>query len=188
MKCTPNVRQKTNILEVHFYMSKYSYEQRLETVLLVTEKHMSNKAAARQLGTGVEHIRRWVKRYEQFGAEGLLLKHGSYTGEFKQHVIEYMHKNHLSISETAVLFGIPTDVTVGKWERIYYEEGAQALYRDNRGRKKSMTSDKPNKVKLNKQTEEDLIAEIQRLRMENAYLKKLNALVQERISRENGKK
>ena len=39
--------------------------------------------------------------------------------------------------------------------------------------------------KLEKKVEEDLIAENQRLRMENEYLKKLNALVQERIKREN---
>jgi len=50
-----------------------------------------------------------------------------------------------------------------------------------------MSSDKPRKKKLNKETEEDLITEVQRLRMENEYLKKLNALVQERIARENGK-
>ena len=47
---------------------------------------------------------------------------------------------------------------------------------------------KDSKKKLPKQTEEDLIAEVQRLRMENEYLKKLQALVQERIDRENGKK
>ena len=35
-------------------------------------------------------------------------------------------------------------------------------------------------------TKEDLIAAVQRLRMENEYLKKLRALVQERIDRENG--
>ncbi len=50
-----------------------------------------------------------------------------------------------------------------------------------------MSSDKPRKKKLNKETEEDLIAEVQRLRMENDYLKKLQALVQERIALENGK-
>ena len=44
---------------------------------------------------------------------------------------------------------------------------------------------KENKKKLNKDIEEDLIAENQRLRMENEYLKKLNALVQERIKQEN---
>ena len=36
------------------------------------------------------------------------------------------------------------------------------------------------KKKFNKETEKDLIEEVQRLRMENEYLKKLNALVQER--------
>lgn len=169
-------------------MSKYSYEQRLKAVLDVTEKHMSCGAVGKLLGCGEKHVRRWVKRYEQFGVEGITLKHGTYAGEFKQHVVEYMQENHLSIFETAVLFAIPTDTTVGKWERIYYEEGPQALYRDNRGRKKNMSSDKPKKEKLNKEVEEDLIAENQRLRMENAYLKKLNALVQERIARENGKK
>lgn len=35
---------------------------------------------------------------------------------------------------------------------------------------------KPRKPKKN----EDLLAEVQRLRMENEYLKKLNALIQER--------
>jgi len=175
-------------------MAKYSYEQRMQAVLDVIEKHMSYKSVGRQLGCGDAPIHRWVKRFEQFGVEGLLLNHGTYTGEFKQHVVEYMQENHLSIFETATLFGVPTDVTVGKWERIYYEEGPQALYRDNRGRKKNMASDKVKKedlnkeTKLNKETEEDLIAENQRLRMENAYLKKLNALVQERIARENGKK
>jgi len=89
--------------------------------------------------------------------------------------------------ETATKFGIPGDATVGKWERIYYEEGPQGLYIDRRGRKSKMSSDKPRKKKLSKETEEDLIAEVQRLRMENEYLKKLQALVQERIARENGK-
>ena len=175
-------------------MAKYSYEQRFKAVLDVKEKHMSYEAVGKQLGCGCTHVRRWVKRYEQFGVEGLTLKHGTYTGEFKKHVVEYMHENHLSIFETSTLFGIPTDVTVGKWERIYYEEGPEALFRDNRGRKKSMSSDKlkkeksNNKTELSKEVEEDLISEVQRLRMENAYLKKLNALVQKRIVQENGKK
>ena len=47
---------------------------------------------------------------------------------------------------------------------------------------------KKDKNKLNKDIEEDLIAENQSLRMENKYLKKLNALVQERIKREKKKK
>ncbi len=161
-------------------MSKYSYEQKLEVVLNVLESHYSVTESAKYYGINHELLRGWVKRYEKFGVEGLLIKNGSYTGEFKQHVIEYMHKNHLSAVETAVTFGIPGYSTVLKWERIYYEKGPQSLYEETRGRKNSMNSKKEKKKELPKETEESLIEEVQRLRMENAYLKKLNALVQER--------
>lgn len=159
-------------------MAKYSYEQRLEAVLNVTEKHMSPQAAADLLGTAREHVRRWVKRYEQFGTEGLLLKKGTYAGKFKISVVEYMHTHQISVSEAAVIFGIPKDSTVGAWERIYYEEGRESLLRETRGRKKMTDEPKPRKPKLHKRIEEDLIAANQRLRMEVAYLKKLNALIQ----------
>ena len=48
-----------------------------------------------------------------------------------------------------------------------------------------MPKGKPNKrytpeFKIKVEVEEDLITEAQRLRAENAYLKKLNALIQER--------
>ena len=168
-------------------MAKYSYQEKLEAVIRVVEGGMGCKASAKIMGVSHGLVERWVARYRQFGPEGLLLKHGSYDGAFKVSVIEYMHKNHLSLSETAVKFGIPTEVTVGKWERIYYEEGPQGLYIERRGRNKNMSS-KPKKKKISNENEEDLIEEVQRLRMENEYLKKLNALVQERIKRENTKK
>lgn len=167
-------------------MAKYSYEEKLEAVKRVIDDGMSIKASARILGAGPTPVLRWVSRYNQFGPEGLLMKHGSYDGSFKVSVIEYMHENHLSLFQTAVKFGIPNDTTVGKWERIYYEEGPQGLFQGRRGRPRKMNSDSKRTAKLNKETEEDLIAEVQRLRMENDYLKKLQALVQERIARENG--
>lgn len=167
-------------------MSKFTYEEKLEAVLRVVEDGMSFRASSHIIGAAKTPVMRWVKRYEQFGTEGLQKKFGTYSGDFKFSVIDYMHKNHLSLFQTATHFGIPNDTTLGKWERIYYEEGPQGLYRDNRGRKSKMSSGKPRKKKLNKETNEDLIAEVQRLRMENEYLKKLQALVQERIARENG--
>ena len=97
-----------------------------------------------------------------------------------------MHNNHLSATETSVHFRLQTHVVL-KWERIYYEEGPQALYEERRGRSKNVNS-KPKNKKLDKKIEEDLVTENQRLRMENEYLKKLNALVQERIKREGKKK
>ena len=61
--------------------------------------------------------------------------------------------------------------------------------KERRGRAcKASGTQKGRPPKLDKKVEEDLIAENQRLRMELEYLKKLDALVQERIQRENRKK
>ena len=100
-----------------------------------------------------------------------------------------MHREHLSPNQTAVIFKMPAETQILNLERIYYEEGPEALYIDRRGRKPKMPKETSTKKKqLRPEVEEDLIKEVQRLRMENEYLKKLNALVQERIKRESGKK
>ena len=189
MNSTPNVRQKCLTFGGVFFMSKYSLEFKLEVVRYCIEEHHGCEDASKYFGIpSPENIRQWCKRYQLYGTEGLLknLK-SSYDGEFKQNVVEYMHTNHLSATETAIQFRLGDAKRVLKWERIYYEEGPQALYLERRGRRKNMSS-KPRKKKLSEDVEKDLIAEIQQLRMENAYLKKLNALVQERIERENPKK
>ena len=171
-----------------FFMSKYSYEFKLEVVKYYFENYGGYEITANHFNiSSATSVKEWVRKYKENGSYGLLknLK-SSYSGDFKQNVIKYMHDNHLSATETAIKFNLANHVIVQKWERIYYEEGPQALYEEHRGRKKNMSS-KPKK-KLSKEVEEDLIAENQRLRMENEYLKKLNALVQERIKRENKKK
>ena len=64
-----------------------------------------------------------------------------------------------------------------KWERKYLEEGIEGLSKENRGRPTVNGKKRGRPPKLDKQVEEDLIAENQRLRMEIEYLKKLSALV-----------
>ena len=100
-----------------------------------------------------------------------------YTPEFKIKVVETMHREKLSYRETARQFDIRDHDRVAAWEQIYLEEGAEGLYIERRGRK---STGRPPKIKK----DEDLIAEVQRLRAENAYLKKLNVLVAERVQQE----
>ena len=97
-----------------------------------------------------------------------------YTGEFKQMVVESMMRDKLSYKETARQFDIPCDKRVADWERIYLTEGPEGLYIERRGR-----GSKGRPAKFPKSVEEDLLKEVQRLRAENAYLKKLQALVLE---------
>ena len=168
-------------------MIKYSYEEKLEAVLRVVEDGMSLYASAKIIGTSREHLRRWVARYNQFGSDALRnkLSHSSYDGDFKVSVIEYMHKNHLSAFQVAIQLGIPSEDSIRKWEKIYNENGAATLSHNKRGQPKKMKPKSPKRSSKNEK-EKELLKEIQRLRMENEYLKKLQALVQERIARENG--
>ena len=97
-----------------------------------------------------------------------------HTGEFKQMVVETMMRDKLSYREVAHQFDISGHEQIRKWERIYLTEGPEGLYIERRGR-----SSKGRPAELPKTVEEDLLSEVQRLRAENAYLKKLQALVLE---------
>ena len=99
-----------------------------------------------------------------------------YTPEFKKLVIETMQEEELSYSETCRRFDVNSRDQIKSWERIYLEE--------RRGRS---SKGRPPK-QLPKQVEEDLLAEVQRLRAEVDYLKNLQALVLEDERRQHKKR
>ncbi len=98
-------------------------------------------------------------------------------------VAEDIISNHLSYREAARTYEVPNHHMVQKWERIYLEEGSEGLYIERRGRACADGGVQKGRTpkSLKPEVEEDLIAEVQRLRAENAYLKKLNALVSQRV-------
>ena len=105
-----------------------------------------------------------------------------YTPEFKQQVIETMLKENLSYRETERQFGVVRS-RITAWERIYLTEGPEGFAIERRGRG---SKGRPPK-QLPEEIEEDLLAEVQRLRAENAYLKNLQALVLENERRRQKK-
>ena len=86
-----------------------------------------------------------------------------------------MKEEKLSYSETARRFEVNDHHRIQAWERIYLEEGPEGFAIERRGRGRAGRTSK----QLPKQKEEYLLAEVQRLRAENEYLKKLQALVLE---------
>ena len=107
-----------------------------------------------------------------------------YTPELKRMVVETMKKEHLSIYAAMQEFGINDHKIIERWERIYLEEWPEGLAIERRGRS---SKGRPPK-QLPKQVEEDLLAEVQRLRAENDYLKNLQALVLEDERRQHKKR
>ncbi len=69
--------------------------------------------------------------------------------QYKLDVLNYMDEQGTSIRETAAIFNIPAPSTLFQWKKLLETKRIEALPAEN-----------------------------ERFRMENAYLKKLNALVQ----------
>ena len=98
-------------------------------------------------------------------------------------IIETMQEEKLSYRETARRFEINDHKRIMAWERIYLEEGAEGFALERRG-----CRSKGRLRKMPKKEEEDLLAEVQRLRAENDYLKNLQALVLEDERRQHRKR
>ena len=106
-----------------------------------------------------------------------------YTPEFKVQVVKTMIEENLSYHETCRRFEVRSRDQIKSWERIYLEEGAEGLQLERRGRS---STGRPRK--LPQKVEEDLLAEVQRLRAEVDYLKNLQALVLEDERRQRRKR
>ena len=97
-------------------------------------------------------------------------KFKKYSAKFKESVILDMREHHLGYAETMRKY-FPKQESknisiLKRWERIYWEEGAEGLMKERRG--KACAADGARKgrpPKLDKMAEEDLIAENQRLRI-----------------------
>ena len=94
-----------------------------------------------------------------------------------------MWVNELSFVQAATHFNIRSPGVIPTWERCYHSGGLDALTPRQRGRPKKMPEVPPPKPQApaddDTRTREELLAEVNYLRMENAYLKKLKALVQQ---------
>ena len=104
-----------------------------------------------------------------------------YTAEFKKQVIETMREEHLGHRETTERLHIRHE-QVHDWERIYLTEGPEGFLVERRGRES-----KGRPRQLPKEAEEDLLAEVQRPRAENEYLKNLRVLILEDERRQRRK-
>ncbi len=131
--------------------------------------------------------------FKTHGYEGLLEKRkGTYTRDFKFEVVHYVKCSHDSMRNVSIKYNLPK-ATVRKWVIEYDRDGADSFAEERRGKKLPDSKPRGRKPKKSEpETTEN--AELQQLKkrnkyleMENEYLKKLNALVQERILRERKK-
>ena len=163
---------------------KYSIKQKGLAVRSILSGRLSIKGAARELGCHKSAVQRWLAQYKQNGIKGLKFRNGYYDDRFKLQVVRYHIKKGLSLKETANHFKIPNEAILSRWIRSYERLGVEGLANKGRGRKKSIMTKKPGKkVDTAADPAAQKLVEMQRelayLRAENAFLKKLSALVQQ---------
>lgn len=164
-------------------MTKHDEGFKLKVVQEYLKGAAGSKALSKKYGCQPRSVENWVSLYRVHGKEGLGKKYSSYSAEFKLSVLQHMWDNELSFGRTAAAFNIRNHSVVGKWERMYREGGFDTLIPRPRGRPKKMptpTTTPESSSDDDKRTRDELVAELNQLRMENAYLKKLQALVQAR--------
>jgi transposase len=163
---------------------KYSVRQKESTVRSILAGRQSLSGAARELGCMRSAVQRWMLQYKQAGVKGFGIRNGSYDGKFKLLVIRHYLEKGLSLNQVASHFKIPNGSTIQRWLKSYERLGAEGLLKENRGRKKTIMAKKPRKQEYpsTDPAAEKLAAlqkEVEYLRAENAFLKKLEALVQQ---------
>ena len=134
-------------------------------------------------------IRKWAKVYNLYGESGLKHRIRHWTYEDKINAVQRVLDGE-SYHQVAQSLGMSNKSQVVTWHRKYLELGWDGLKLDGRGRKRKMGSKpiKPSKSKSQAEEIVELRKRLEYLEAENAYLKKLAALVQQRKAKEQKKK
>ena len=161
-------------------MVKFTPQEKIEAVKKYLNGIEGSNTVAKSIGVNSGVFHNWIKQYEYFGEEAFEKRYTSYPAQYKLDVLNYMNEHGTSIRETAAIFNIPSPETLRNWKIAFETKGLDALEIKKKGRlsmknENQKTSNKPVPAEG---SIEALQTELERLRMENAYLKKLNALVQ----------
>jgi transposase len=161
--------------------NKYSLDFKVALAKQVVEGRHSLCSIARGNQLSRSTLQQWVAFYKDHGVMGLQLSgRKKYDGAFKINAIQIFKREQLSLSDTCVLLKIPATSMLLNWIKKYEYEGVEAFLKksDRTHKRLIMQDDAPKKPAKPKTKEQELGDENKFLRAENAYLKKLYALIQ----------
>ena len=164
-------------------MGKYSTQFKTTAINAYLTGDDGYRKVARSLAIDCSLLRRWVAAHRASGSANPRPQGRYFSAAFKCSVLQCLHKEGLSHRQVAARFGLGQSSQVGIWERQYYSGDLAALSAPKR--KKAVAMPKklpplqvPLPVDDDLKSREQLKAELEYLRMENAYLKKLEEVTQ----------
>jgi transposase-like protein len=157
---------------------KYYLEFKQAVIAYYAQGH-SSLSTAKHFSISDKDVSKWLAQFDLGSIDAIKSKQNKtiYTAEFKYNVLTTMQDERLSLSNTSLRFGISSPSLISVWRKIYQTDGMLELEPKSKGR----VSMSKNKYIVDKPDHEKTTAELQRellyLRAENAYLKKLDALL-----------
>lgn len=183
---------------------KLSLEDKIEIVRLYKEVGLGYESISKKFNVRFSTIERMIRRYKEHGIESLKHPHKkrSYSAEFKMMIIKKVYEGK-SKTSLAAEYSLPGPGTIVAWMHKYEELGYNGLISKQGRPKKNMNPEKEEKTNVDNSSPltDSERAEFEELKkqydilkkekelsdMENEFLKKLDALVQERLKRERKK-
>lgn len=165
-------------------MNKYSDQQKLDAVESYRSGDLGLRATAALRNVDVASLRKWVAAYEALGIAGIERKpRQTYDLKFKLEVLHKRKAEELSYRQAGALFNVRRADAIATWERAYDKDGIAGLMPHQPIRPKRKAPDNapnplPDSDGAEMPSRQELLEELEALRTENAYLKKLKALVQ----------
>lgn len=172
-------------------MGKFTREVKHQAVQRFLNDSVSYRELAKEIGVDNSVLRYWVMLFKHHGDQAFCFPYTNYTPAFKLRVIHFINETKNSIREASAIFHIPDPCMVRRWKKKWEIGGEDAL--EIKGKGSSAMSSHDQKKKNEKDYSDnpsikEMKKELDHLRMENAYLKKLRALVQEEESRKKSRR
>jgi transposase len=175
---------------------KLSDDDKREIIRLNKEVGVSQAKLARMYNVDVSIIERLIRKYGVYGEAALIRKpYRKYSQEFKMEIINRC-RNGESKGSLAIANNIRPSM-IRSWLKRYEKDGYNGLIDKKKGRPPKMKIENDDTAQSFDEIKDDgtdkarmklLEKKNRELEAEVAYLKKLNALVQERKKRESKKK
>lgn len=159
-------------------MTKYNEEFKLKLVQEYLAGPLGYKRLARKYEMSIYgQIVRWVRVFQAFGKAGLRdrQKNKVYSVQSKLNVLHFMKQTGASYQDSAIEFEMHNPTLIVKWKQTFLAERAEGLRKKGRPPMAKHPKKKPAKADRTMSREEQLERENELLRLEVAYLKKLEA-------------
>ena len=160
---------------------KHDYAARLKYMRLLSKGKTFN-SIHNEYGIGYSLLKVLWEKYQKYGKDGLK-KSRNIKADFalKKKIVLDIEENHLTLHAASLKYGA-SPTRISEWLKLYRESGWSSLESiKKRGRPSRMGRPKKESKPLTEL--ERLRKEVQELRTENALLKKVRALVEERNAR-----